>query len=95
MKFAKYKSKTVRVKKCTPDKLDSLILDAKRILGIEPAKQPRGAVTSTPLPIYLNAPEVNSDTWKYANRILQIDSPAVIVWIGHPLVVSESEVIYV
>ncbi len=95
-----YKGKAVRVHPYSRKRLDSLQLDAKRIMGLEPAKRVRpGDQCGTwptemkELPVghpqrhganvyghYLVAPEEGDDTWNYAQRLLELEWPAVSIW---------------
>ena len=79
--FMLLNGKAVQVKPIAKEKFDSLQLDAKRILGLAPAK-PKITVNSeiAPIPVYLDPPAEGSDIWNWAQKILALEWPAVRVW---------------
>gem|GEM_PF-6563870 len=100
-----YKGKAVRVYPCSREKFDSLQLDAKRIMGVEPCPRARPGqkIGTQPyetkeLPVdhflrtrkvlnekfgdYLKPPLTGTDTWHYAQRLLELKWPVVSIFTG-------------
>lgn len=93
MKFGQYKGKQTRIKEIDSERFKTLQLDAKRIMGLEPALSK--SITRPTLsisPTFLTPPEEGSGTWEYATRILALKEPVVEVWIGYPLIVERTEI---
>ena len=69
-----YKGKAIIPRLIPREKWASLVLDAKRIMGTEPALNKGGV--STPgmfrRSVYLEPPEKGSSTWDYARHILSL-----------------------
>ncbi len=94
----------VRVYPCLRERFDSLQLDAKRIMGLEPCrlisvgeKVGTWPTEMRELPMnhsqrnrgrkygeYLLPPEKESDTWHYAQQLLNLKWPVVSLWGDRP-----------
>ncbi len=81
-KYMRYKGQMVVVIECAFGKFQSLQLDAKRIMGMEPAKNSV---------FYLEPPQQDSDTWKYAWRILALEWPVSEIWASYWMPINSNE----
>ena len=103
IRIARYQEKTVIVKgPFDQEYLDALLRDAKRIMGLEPVKHNvRGEKTGTrptewkSIPRngeYLTPPEKNTPAWKYAQRLLLLETPVMAIFFqGVTYPVSEKD----
>ncbi len=81
--FMLHGGRVVPVKSITKEKFASLQLDAERILGLAPAlDKPTVVPGAIRHPIYLEPPEVGSDTWNYAKALLALEWPVVSIGVS-------------
>lgn len=89
--YALYRDKVVSIRKILErNEFDVLVLDAKRIMGLEPAFQryPQGTCPFVTKKVpgsnhygqYLIPPKAGSIEWEYANHILSLIYPVVEIW---------------
>lgn len=105
-RVARYQEKIVIVKGPFDQKyLDSLLRDARRIMGLEPhlfrypgdasGKQPTEFKMKPQRGFCLVPPKENSGTWKYAQRLLSLEPPVVAIFFqGVTYPVSEKDLEY-
>lgn len=89
MMVAMYKGKVVSVSEYKRQDFEFLQIDAGRIMGYTRTKRPDMSTLS----YYLEPPKKDSETWRYATRILALEWPVVKIWVidEGPLAVNESD----
>lgn len=91
-----YEGRNVSIlREVSNDELEQLKQDAERVLGLRPAPYRDSLKRYHALmkgeSEYLAPPPESDSTHKWATRILEVEPPAVEVWVGYPVIMSLSK----